>query len=72
MRIDRERDGSMRLTSTSPTSSVTLSYAVQRLDWIARALAGTGLLLVMTYPLAVHRGGRDSYHVASRESSAVN
>ncbi len=69
--VRRANDGSLALTATSPTSSVELTYTVQPLDWLARALAAMGLLLVMIYPLAVSRGARGSYHEASRVRTAA-
>jgi hypothetical protein len=70
--IGRAVDGSIALKTTSPISSVTLTYSVQPIDWLARALAAIGLLLVMIYPMVVSRRAREGYHVASRERSAVN
>jgi hypothetical protein len=70
--VGRAVDGSLALTAPLPTSSVTLSYTVQPLDWFARVLAGIGLLLVTIYPLVMFRRARDSYHVASRERSAAS
>lgn len=70
--VSRASDGSLALMATSPTTSVTLMYATLPLDWLARAMAGMGLLLVIIYPLAVSRRARGSYHVASRERSAAS
>jgi hypothetical protein len=70
--VSRLPDGSMSLTATSPASSVSLAYSLQPLDWFARVLAATGLLLVMIYPLVVSHRRWGSYHVASRESSAAS
>ena len=70
--VTRAIDGSIALASPSPTSSFTLAYTVQPLDWLARALAAMGLLLVTIYPLVVSRSARDSYHVASRKRSAAS
>ncbi len=69
--MSRAADGSIALTTTSTTSTVALAYTVQPLDWLARALAVLGLLLVMIYPLAVSRRAQGGYHVASRERSAA-
>ncbi len=70
--VSRTPDGSMSLTSTSPASSVALTYTVQPLDWFARVLALAGLLLVIIYPRCVSHRRWGGYHVASRESSAAN
>ncbi|MCA9864337.1 MAG: hypothetical protein KC432_14990 [Thermomicrobiales bacterium] len=70
--VGRASDGSLALSAPSPTPAVRLTYAVQPLDWLARALALGGMLLVMFYPLAVPLRARGRYHVASRERSAAN
>ncbi|MDQ2652976.1 MAG: hypothetical protein M3Z20_08015 [Chloroflexota bacterium] len=70
--VGRAHDGSIALTSTAPTSSITLAYAVQPIDWLARVLAAMGLLLVTIYPLVVSRRAREGYHVAGRERSAAS
>jgi hypothetical protein len=70
--VGRTQGGSIALTSTAPTSTIALSYAVQPLDWLARALAAMGVLLVIIYPLAVSRRARDGYYVASRERNAAS
>ena len=72
MNVGRANDGSVTLAVTSPTTSVALTYEVQLLDWIARGLVATGLLLVMIYPLRVFLRPRGGYHVASREHSAAS
>lgn len=69
--VSRATDGSLTLTAQAPTSSVALAYTVQPQDWLARALAAIGLLLVTIYPLAVPQRARGGYHVASREHSAA-
>jgi hypothetical protein len=69
---ERESDGSIALTATPPASTIELAYALQPLDWLARAMAVTGLLGVLGYPLAVSWLARRSYHVASRERSAAS
>lgn len=70
--VGRGNDGSIAPTSSEPTATITLTYAQQPIDWLARALAALGLLLVTIYPLAVSRWTREGYHVASREHSAAN
>ena len=70
--VGRASDGSLALSAPSPTPAVRLTYAVQPLDWLVRALALGGMLLVMFYPLAVPLRARGRYHVASRERSAAN
>ncbi len=70
--VGRANDGSIALTTGSPISSVAVAYTVQPLDWLGRALAATGMLLVMIYPLVSSPRLRDGYHVASRERSAAS
>jgi hypothetical protein len=70
--VTRTPDGSIALATASPASTVALAYTVQPLDWLARALAAAGILLVMIYPLIVSHRLRDGYHVASRKRSVAS
>jgi hypothetical protein len=69
--IDRAQDGSMTLVSPSPTTSASLTYALQPLDWVGRGLSASGVLLVIVYALPVSRRARRSYHDASRAQDAA-
>ena len=70
--IARANDGSISLEAPAPVSSMALTYGLQPIDWLARALAVAGLVLTLVHPLRASRFARRGYHVASRERSAAS
>lgn len=60
--VARANDGSIHLTSISPISSVSLTYALTATDWIGRLLAIAGILGIVV-PLRKTRAPRvDGHH----------
>ncbi|MCA9880002.1 MAG: hypothetical protein KC442_19540, partial [Thermomicrobiales bacterium] len=64
--VGRASDGALAGRAEPQTQAVTLTYAMQPLDWFARFLAISGLVLVVLSAAGAPRWVRTGYHPPSR------
>lgn len=70
--IERVDDGAIAIRAEPPVETLALTYALQPLDWLARCLVVSGLLLVMIYAAGASRWERTGYHPPSRPGRAAS